>query len=55
MGAQPLRMREAFNQLHAEGGISRLCKGVGPTLARGYLVNMITLPMYDALMNRFEE
>ena len=55
MGPQPLRFQEAYNQLIAEGGIKRLTKGMGPTLFRGYLVNMITLPMYDALMNKYEE
>jgi hypothetical protein len=46
---------EAYNQLIAEGGLKRLTKGIGPTLFRGYFVNMITLPMYDALMNKFQE
>ena len=52
-GPQPLGFREAYNELVAEGGLKRLTRGMGPTLFRGYLVNMITLPMYDALMNKF--
>ena len=38
-----------------EGGMKGLFKGVTPTLARGYLVNMVTLPLFDAIKGKLEE
>ena len=38
-----------------DGGVRGLFKGVAPTLARGYLVNMVTLPLFDAIKGKLEE
>lgn len=55
MGTEPLRAREAISQLVREGGVRRIFRGTGPTLARGYLTNMITLPLFDALSEKLRE
>jgi len=47
-----MRISEAYLQLKNNGGIQRLFKGVGPTLARGYVVNAVTLPMFDSVLER---
>jgi len=49
VGSQALSISEAYIQLIREGGIRRIFKGMGPTLGRGYVVNMVTLPLYDAI------
>jgi Mitochondrial carrier protein len=49
LGSQPLKAKEALNQLLREGGIFRLYKGGSATLLTGYISNMITLPMYDLI------
>jgi hypothetical protein len=54
LGQQPLRFVEAYHQIVSEGGHKRLYKGAGPTLCRGYLMSMVTLPMFDAVMNKLE-
>ena len=54
-GREPLRMKDAFLQLHREGGIKRIFKGTTPTLARGYLANMVTLPLFDYIHNKLTE
>lgn len=48
-------MSEAFQQLHREGGIQSLFKGCGPTLARAYVVNAVTLPMFDAVISKLSK
>lgn len=48
-GPKALSMTEAYLMLIREGGISRIFRGMGPTFARGYIVNMVTLPLYDAI------
>ena len=53
VGEKPLGMKECFYQLKNDGGIGRIFKGVGPTLTRGYIVNVVTLPLFDALMARW--
>lgn len=53
VGEKPLGMKECFYQLKNDGGIGRIFKGTGPTLARGYIVNVVTLPLFDALMARW--
>jgi len=45
-------MRETYNLLKNEGGIRQIFKGLHPALARGYVVNMVTLPMYDAVKDQ---
>lgn len=49
IGNIPLKASEAFSQIQAEGGCRKLFKGLGPTLCRGYIVNIVTLPMFDAI------
>jgi len=49
MGEKPLKSSQALNQLMSDGGVRRIFKGATPTLMRGYLVNMITLPMFDLI------
>jgi hypothetical protein len=46
---QPLRMREALDQIKAEGGYRKLFKGACPILIRAYIVSAITLPLYDVI------
>jgi len=48
-------MSEAFQQLQRDGGMQRIFKGCGPTLARGYIVNAVTLPMFDAVLARLSK
>ena len=46
-------MREAFALMtQSEGGFRQIFRGLQPALARGYVVNMVTLPMYDAVKDR---
>ena len=47
-------MAQAYNLLMSEGGARRICKGLYPTLLRGYIVNMITLPLYDAIKDQLD-
>ena len=37
-----------------EGGYRKLFKGIAPTLCRGYIVNVVTLPMFDAILQKVE-
>ena len=48
-GPRALTMSEAYLMLIREGGIRRIFKGMGPTFFRGYVVNMVTLPLYDGI------
>ena len=41
--------REAYNQLVSEGGSRRLFTGISPILFRAYIVNAVTLPLFDAI------
>lgn len=52
MGEKPLSMSEAYGKITKNGGFASLFKGLRPTLMRGYLVNTITLPLYDAIFDR---
>jgi len=45
-------MIEAFRSLKAEGGYQRFFRGSGPTIGRGYLVNTVTLPLFDILARK---
>lgn len=45
-------MVESYHLLNNEGGIRQIFKGLYPALARGYVVNMVTLPMYDAVKDQ---
>jgi len=47
-----MTMAEAYNVIVGEGGARRICKGMYPTLLRGYIVNMVTLPLYDAVKDQ---
>ena len=38
-----------------EGGVRGLFKGIAPVLVRGYLVNMVTLPLFDAIKGKLEK
>jgi solute carrier family 25 carnitine/acylcarnitine transporter 20/29 len=49
IGKEPLSFKAACAQIAREGGVRRLFKGAAPTFARGYLVNFVTLPMFDAI------
>lgn len=49
-----MTVMEAYNLLLREGGARRLCKGIYPTLLRGYIVNLVTLPMYDAIKEQLD-
>ena len=40
---------EAYGQLLREGGSRMLFKGIYPTLFRAYIVNMVTLSLFDAI------
>ena len=53
-GFRPLPFHQAVNRLIKEGGIRRIFKGIGPILARGYIVNMVTLPLYDGIKRHLE-
>lgn len=44
-----MRMREALDEIKAEGGYRKLFKGACPILIRAYIVNAITLPLYDVI------
>lgn len=50
LGPEPLTMKEALAQFRRETGFTRLFKGSSPIFLRGYIVNAITLPMYDAVV-----
>ena len=53
VGLEPLRFRQAYSQIVKENGsFMGLFKGASPTFARGYLVNLVTLPMFDAISHR---
>lgn len=52
VGVEPLRFKQAYSQIAKEGGVRGLFKGAGPTFARGYLVNLVTLPMFDAISSK---
>ena len=52
VGLEPLTLKKAYSQVAREGGLRGLFKGAGPTLARGYLVNLVTLPMFDVISGR---
>lgn len=49
-----MSIMEAYNLLLREGGARRICKGIYPTLLRGYIVNMVTLPLYDAVKDQLD-
>ena len=53
-GPDFLRGKDVLRDLYREGGIRRIFKGSGPTFARGYLTNMVTLPLFDAIHSRLE-
>jgi len=42
-------MKAAIDQIKAEGGYRKLFKGMCPILIRAYIVNAITLPLYDVI------
>lgn len=52
LGEKPLSMAEAYGKITKNGGFASLFKGLRPTLMRGYLVNTITLPLYDSIFDR---
>ena len=52
VGAQALSFKAACSQIAREGGVRRLFRGAAPTFARGYLVNLVTLPMFDAISGK---
>lgn len=47
-------MMEAYYQLKNEGGTRRMLRGIYPTLLRGYIVNMVTLPLFDCVKAQLE-
>ena len=55
LGSEPLTMKDALAQFRRETGFTRLFKGASPIFMRGYIVNAITLPMYDAVMIKMQE
>lgn len=52
LGEKPLSMSEAYGKITKNGGFASMFKGIKPTLMRGYLVNTITLPLYDSIFER---
>ena len=50
-GAKPLKASKALKELIEEGGLSRVFRGSGPSLARGYVMDMISLPLFEVLTN----
>lgn len=47
-------MSQAYQSLVLEGGVRSMFKGVYPTLLRAYIVNMVTLPLYDVLKDKLD-
>ena len=55
LGERPLTISEAYYQLKNEGGTRRMFKGIYPALLRGYIVNMVTLPLYDCVKAQLDQ
>lgn len=49
---KPLRFGDAYQRIVQNGGIRNLYRGCGPTYLRTYSINVIILPMYDAILER---
>jgi hypothetical protein len=49
---KPLRFKDAYSRIVSDGGIRNLYRGCGPTYLRTYSINVIILPMYDAILER---
>jgi solute carrier family 25 carnitine/acylcarnitine transporter 20/29 len=47
---KPMKMSEAYNKIVQDGGIRNLYRGCGPTYLRTYSINIIVLPLYDAIL-----
>lgn len=51
---KPLSLVQAYQQIVGETGkIRYLFRGVYPLLIRAYIVNLVTLPLFDAIKNWF--
>lgn len=49
MGAKPLSIAQTVSMMGAEGGIGQILKPLPVILARGYIVSLVALPMYEYL------
>jgi hypothetical protein len=47
---RPLKISEAYNKIVKDGGLRNLYRGCGPTYLRTYCINIIVLPLYDAML-----
>ena len=49
LGETPLSMRETYHHIVREGGTRKMFRGMHAILLRGYVVNVVTLPLFDAI------
>ena len=54
IGIEPLKISESISQIMDEGGYRKFYKGIMPCLTRGYIVNFVTLPMFDFIIQKLE-
>ena len=49
-----MTMRDAYTTLTREGGSRSFMTGTCPSLVRAYFVNLVTLPLYDAIKDKLD-
>jgi hypothetical protein len=47
-----MKIIPTFKKIYREHGIMRFYQGYLPTITRGYLVNIITMPLCEAILRR---
>ena len=49
-----MKLRNVAQDIYSENGAKSFLKGIGPCLARGYICNAVTLPLFDMILSNLE-
>ena len=55
MGAKPLSIAKTVSLIRAESTIGQILKPLPVTFARGYIVSLVALPLYEYLKGNSDE